>query len=322
LIFDAILKELAEVDWFIKKESSPSLFVVYAHDNDAIGKANAAAVIQLIQWFKRIRARILSDLSPIISAPNDQRDIGDAALHDIVKNQLCLLPEWPGTGDIERIGRVDTAILFYSDVLKQYSADPRMGPYMLAIENIHENGIESGKVWDDVEPRVHETVRQYRAIEGFHHVLTELAFLNIRTAYEGTAESIVPVILSGEIDGVQSLPCFHFGETVLLKTKDSDTEIRALQNLHTVFFKLLRRIYPRVLRGIEAFDTCYKKCTVIFSSAIELPSKETLAPILKREIEQAHLKWQSDNRAFSRSIPLPPTSTRKWSAFIARQYHC
>src|SRR5580658_8048042 len=86
---------------------SPKFFIIYAHENDKLGiEANQSVVKDYISWFKEILFNVDSDKSPHgYGTANDSAHPG--ASFDIVKNQICLLPQ--GWHD----DNVDYVLVFY-----------------------------------------------------------------------------------------------------------------------------------------------------------------------------------------------------------------
>ncbi|KAI0552517.1 hypothetical protein F4679DRAFT_68746 [Xylaria curta] len=85
---------------------------------------------------------------------------------------------------------------------------------------------------------------------GFHHVLTELAFLQIRKDDHGKNHGIIPVVLGG--DNVEYLE-FVEGCNVFLKNRDKEP--------YKLFFKVLERLYDND-KGhaiIRVIQNCYKE---------------------------------------------------------------
>ena len=105
----------------------------------------------------------------------------------------------------------------------------------------------------------------------FHHVLTELAFLGIRSTQNQTNHGIIPVLLSG--DGIEYLSIS--GVPLWLKLQEkSSSKIHECQTLHKLFFKILHQIYTDNYQEIDIFERCYTNCVQELSQGLELPSQE------------------------------------------------
>lgn len=110
-LFDEILEQLARCDLFSNTAlSNPAIFPVYAHENSAagVGTVHASCVHDLIGWFQRIKAGILSDKSALPPLTSELEDT--SALRNIIANQIRLLP-------LHGDGRADEAIPCIDKVL-------------------------------------------------------------------------------------------------------------------------------------------------------------------------------------------------------------
>lgn len=83
---------------------------------------------------------------------------------------------------------------------------------------------------------------------GFHHVLTELAFLQIRRNKKRNSDDVIPIRLSG---GDTKYLGFPSTETDLILKAPSD---------YRLFFKLLRHIFidETCHASIQCIEDCYK----------------------------------------------------------------
>jgi hypothetical protein len=193
-LFNRILKHLADTDWFTHTQS-PNIFLAYAHDNKGVGEGNAASAKQLIAWLKAIQSRILSDRSPLPRLPWESRDVGSAALHDVVSNQMCLLPKRDEDSNQGKITNADKVTICCSELLQLYYSDPWTKAYIAGLKEVYDRGRSNDA---EFEAKVQSYVALHRSSEKFHHVLTELAFLEIRYSREKNVENIVPVVFSGD----------------------------------------------------------------------------------------------------------------------------
>lgn len=243
-----ILEVLADTDVF-GHSTSPSVFIVYAHDNDKEGIANAWCVRSLIKWLGVIRSRTLSDKSPLPLWST--RENGSDAVRNILDNQFCLLPARSSSDDTSSIRSVDKVVLYGSEVLKRYYENNFTSSYIDAIETLYAKGqtestdllVLQGKIRKLVETRCHH--------DAFHHVLTELAFLKLRTIHSHNTHGIVSVALDEDL--MTYLP-FRNSCDLVLKLK-SPTKV----DLHQLFFKLLGQIYVEEHILINKFQDCYQQ---------------------------------------------------------------
>ncbi|OBT67656.1 hypothetical protein VE03_03418 [Pseudogymnoascus sp. 23342-1-I1] len=249
-LFDIVLDVLTDTDKF-GRPTSPSIFIVYAHDNDGKGSAGAQCVRYLIRWLLAIRSRTLSDKSPLRSS----REGETAAARNILSNQFCLLPRDTRIGDAEDgITSVDKVILCGSEVLRHYCEHPFTSSYIDAIVACYDEAERRNMQPEDAQSGIRRIVEEKCHSDGFHHVLTELAFLKLRrSARLGDNDGVIPIALSG--DGMKYLP-FLDNCDLFLKLDPS----QCLAHQHKLFFNLLRQLYAdsHTHTVIDAFQECYK----------------------------------------------------------------
>ncbi|CZR68408.1 related to ankyrin [Phialocephala subalpina] len=233
-LFESILREFADTDLF-SKEISPTCFLVYAHDAPNVGNADAARAQQLIDWLKTLRSIVFADRSQFL--PWYDRENG-AAGRDILSNQFCILPKSGNAGSVYNISSVDKVILCCSEVLQSYYGDSRVKKYTQDIRDFYFDRERNLQNTNEVKEGIKRIVKAYSDREGFHYVLTELAFLEIRSIQEQHNHGIIPVVLNGE--GIESLPFFKNEVALWLKPKlHSKSTIHEFQIRHKFFFKLL-----------------------------------------------------------------------------------
>lgn len=282
-LFERILETFADTDEFIKEES-PTFFLVYAHENASAGKANAALARNLIRWLTVLRSKVLSDRSTSLG-PWWTR--GDGNFHrDILWNQFCLLPESGKAGSVHNISSVDKVILCCSEVLQSYHEDSRMKEYTEAIKNFYRDPNRDITNTDEVKKGIEGIVKEYCGKEGFHHVLTELAFLEIRCIQQEKQHGIVPVVLD---DDSITIPGFlDIGVPLRLKPqKPSQSMIHECEVLHRLLFNLLGQLYQNRTVSIEEFKECYRKLVEKLSLQSSVPSLEEFEISISAEIKLA-----------------------------------
>ena len=126
-------------------------------------------------------------------------------------------------------------------------------------------------------------VKKHDGMEGFHHVLTEISFLQIRSIKEKRNHGMIPVLLNG--DGISYLPFFQKEVPVWPAPKSgSNPAIPELQIRHEFFFKLLSQIFVDSNREIDAFKQCYQSCVTSLSLETGVFSDETLENMISREV--------------------------------------
>ena len=288
-----LLKAFAEVDLFNKPES-PTFFLVYAHNNPEAGTANAARVRDLISWLRILRSRVISDRSLSLE-PWATREDSDF-FRDILSNQFCLLPKRGKATSVSNVSNVDKVILCCSDVLQSYSEDVRMKAYTSAIREFYFRPETDPENTDEVKKGLEKIVQSYCDKEGFHHVITELAFLEIRCLRSERHHGIIPIMLNG--DNIKYLPLHSIGVPLWLKPQaHSKSIIHECQVLHRLLFNLLRQLYKDRHTSIYEFEDCYKSCAERLSPGSILPSQEDFGHLIAREIASTMGRLASNHSA-------------------------
>lgn len=274
ILLERLLVAFADTDEFIKEEA-PTFFLVYAHDNPDAGTAHGTLVRGLICWFQVLRSKVLSDRSISREPWTTREDINSG--RDILSNQFCLLPKDSESENVRKIGRVDKVILCCSDVLQKYHEDRNMKAYIEALKNTYSSSNKALKNFEEIKLGIENIVREYLSQPGFHHVLTELAFLEIRCSQDRKQHGVIPVVLDqGRI------PQFLDAGIPLefRPQKFSGSMIHDCQILHRLFFNLLRQLYESKSEVIRELEQCYKKCVDRLSECVNhvsgsrLPSTE------------------------------------------------
>ncbi len=265
-VFETILKQFQDLDLC---QSSPSLFLVYAHNNDQLGKADAEAAQQVIHWLTHLRADLYSDRSAsghkAVSRPITLED--KAKANDILSSQLCLLPNHAGT--------VEHVVLCGSELLGHYMALSYYQVFCKAIQRAYRDAPrQHTNDFSQVEAVIRKVVHANLDKEEFHHVMTELAFLQIRyehkkNKHNKSEHDIIPLLLNSKAE--QCLPGFITKSTTI-RIEDSKWRAPSTWNgqtyqdegLHIAFFKLLKRLLitqePHITRvEKEIYQACLKK---------------------------------------------------------------
>ncbi len=260
-VFETILQQFHDLDLF---QSSPSLFLVYAHNNNPLGKANAEVSQGVIQWLSNLRSNLQSDRSasghqvlPLPATPEDT-----AKANDILSSQLCLLPNHDGS--------VEHVVLCGSELLGRYMDPPYYRRFCEEIKRAYQETIERTDDFTQVEAAIRKVVNANLNEKDFHHVLTELAFLQIRYEYHKDKHGIIPLLLNSTAQ--QCLPKFIVGSTAI-RIEDSiwrtpsqwkGKQTYQDEGLHIGFFKLLKRLLVKqerciALVGEKIYEACLQK---------------------------------------------------------------
>jgi hypothetical protein len=270
-LFNLILAQLAESDIFGESES-PSIFVVYAHDNEREGTANAQCVVRIIAWLKAIRSRTISDKAPL---PLWESRIGGLdSIRNILSNQFCLLPD-NTSGNVGTIHRVEKVVVCGSEVLKRYYHDDFTSSYLDAIVKTYVEGKEQSFDSDTLEANIRSIVETQCQHDAFHHVLTELAFLILRSRYRKDNHGIIPLTLGEDL--MEWLP-FRENCDLVLKLKSLNNA-----DLHQLFFKLLGQLYIQDHILINKYKECYDHASERLRNALDL-SEDRTQQIVGQEI--------------------------------------
>jgi hypothetical protein len=293
------LTALQSTDWFNRKDTRecPVFFVVYAHDNIKYGEAYSDMVVKpMIGWLRRIGAHVITDQCPELGEPSLAREGDYASTHDILWNQFCLLPGDGTLSHQETVTSVDKVIVFCSEVLQSYREEEfNLGKtYTREIVTTYQICRDQNENTDAMRAKVRAIQNRYRNESWFHHVLTELAFLEARSWQEGNARSIIPVVLNG--NETSYLRCFQGSEEIIrLKVKESATGRVSVQILHLKFFKLLYRLFEATASLVKEFEECYSIC-------LHLPGGDNFVSDVLAHIQNTQRSIIHQNSAAIRSI--------------------
>ncbi len=269
-LFEKALSRLSSLE----VSNKPSLFLVYAHENKAHGKAEAGTSKYLIEKLSQIQIVLYSDQTPIAqpysSALGEVKK--DSKLEDILTNQLCLLPGQLHS-DVEP---VDKVVVCCSEVLGSYLKWSEYDNFYQKLREAYGKdreaylkGGEQGNAW-----AIREVVREFSQEEkykaGFHHVLTEMAFLQVRAEQLKDGHGIIPVpITRNSYDDCLS----RFISATTVRMEDiprfeaqvqAGGEVYPNQSRHWVLFKLIERLLAssdEAKTFLDKFWQGYSDCT-------------------------------------------------------------
>ncbi len=236
----------------LKVSNKPSLFLVYAHNNADHGKAEAETSKYFIERLSELEGvKLYSDQAPMgrpyIMSPEDLKK--DGKLGDILTNQLCLLPAQV----IKDVKPVDKAVVCCSEVLgsylkwvdyKKFHQELREA-YLKDLDAYGKNNEQNDALAIRKVLMKFSEEPEYKA--GFHHVLTEIAFLQIR-AEQPKEHGILPVSLT--LNSYEE--CLgDFINATVVRIEDiprlegqaqKGGEVYQNQSRHLVLFKLIERL--------------------------------------------------------------------------------
>ena len=144
---------------------------------------------------------------------------------------------------------------------------------------------------------IQEFVEAHLELDGFHHVLTELAFLQIRSSYP-KPHGIIPVVLNG--DRTDYSPLF---EVIGIRKSDLILDLKSHTRfeLQRLFFKLLKQVYTEHHVLIDIFMDCFNDTTTRLPSLVHM-TKTQLRSETDSSIGIAQGKWINFQSAQSRYL--------------------
>ncbi len=252
-LVDYLFKKALSTLRSLEVSNKPSLFLIYAHDSSAYRQAEADTSKYLINKLSKILGVILySDQTPMAQPYTGlpQKRKNDSKLEDILTSQLSLLPD-PLQDDVKP---VDKVVVCCSELLGSYLGWSHYKKFYQQIQKAYfkdreayrKNGAHVGT------PAIRQVVRQFSQEEAykaeFHHVLTEIAFLQIRAEQLKDKHGIIPISLTPN--------CYQkylkeFIETTTVRLEDiprfeaqakAGREVYPNQGRHVVLFKLIERL--------------------------------------------------------------------------------
>ncbi|UUM22240.1 NACHT domain-containing protein [Mycoavidus sp. SF9855] len=239
-LFEKALSILASLE----TPNKPSLFLVYAHNNPACGEAKADISKYLIEKLSTIRARLYADQTPLgPTYSSSVEEEKDGRLEDILTSQLCLLPAKLREG----IEPVDKVAVCCSEVLGNYLTWSHYKNFYQALRAAYRQDLEQRST-----AAIREVVRKFSQEDpyqsGFHHVLTEIAFLQIRAKVHSNEHGIIPISLTPQ-SYEECLARFISSTTVRMEDivrfeeqAQAGREVYPNQSRYGVLFKLIERL--------------------------------------------------------------------------------
>ncbi|KAF1845531.1 uncharacterized protein K460DRAFT_416781 [Cucurbitaria berberidis CBS 394.84] len=276
ILMDEILLGYALSNFF-SHHSAPSFFIIYAHDNSEYGKADGRTIREFIRYFEQMKAKTRSDRS---------QDLEGRAKHNIFDNQSCLLPKRVATDPVDKV------LLCHSEVLSNYCADNAGREFMSKLKHTgkdlldllyHGNNddLNTQQVGTDYQQDLKELVENRCYEAGFHHVLTELAFVELRASYDHNSTSIIPVSLRGGSKAIfKDLPYLE-KTTHCLNMKHCWGPGR-FQQQQKFFLTLLKRIYSGMPHVITFINDHYDTGSANIKDNLNIPIEEF----------RRHLRWE------------------------------
>ncbi len=241
-LIDRLFEKMLSVLASLEIPNQPSLFLVYAHHNLAYGRAKAEVAKYLINKLTQLRVQLYSDQTPLAQpysglSGHPQKD---GQLEDILTSQLCLLP----TQLRSEVKPVDKVVVCCSEVLAKYLDWPAYSDFYLALQQAYLVDAREKR-----DSNIRRVVNTFCKQDGFHHVLTEMAFLHIRAEELTDGHGIIPV----ELTEKSYRPCLaRFIDDTRVRITDfrrfeqqaqAGQAVYPNQGRHAVMFKLIERLF-------------------------------------------------------------------------------
>ncbi len=269
-LFEEVLSRLA----YLKVPNKPSSFLVYAHNNPFFGEARAEDAKYFIEKLSSIGVTLYSDQTPMgptyLSLPETLKD--DGRLEDILTSQLSLLPAKLK----DDVSPVDKVIVCCSEVLANYLTWPHYPAFYQALRDAYQQDVKQQST-----VAIRYVIRQFSEkkpyCSGFHHVLTEIAFLQIRAEVRPEKHGIIPVSLTRNSS---KLCLADFIPTTTVRIEDinrlQNQEIYANQARHGVLLKLIERLLISSNEAKTFLDKFWSRYSKLTARLKEIPDALTL----------------------------------------------
>ncbi len=322
-LFDLALSTLGSLE----VHNKPSLFLIYAHNNPKHGKAGAETSKYLIEKLFTGRVNLYSDQTPTGQRQpysRSQEELkADGKLEDILTSQLCLLPDRL----IGEVKPVDRVVVCCSEVLGNYLKEwPHYQNFYQRLREAYRQDLERQSA-----SAIREVLREFSQEGaykfGFHHVLTEIAFLQIRVE-QRDERGVIPVTLTAN-SYERCLSGFIPSTTVRIEDilRLEGRSVYPNQGQHVVLFKLIERLLGgnnEVKTFLDQFWQGYDKLISHwaneFSTFDELEFAKLLGDIFKginaelstqlidqaRKLSQMHKQYME---AIQKQLPLNLSSS-------------
>ncbi|KFG84474.1 pfs domain-containing protein [Metarhizium anisopliae] len=295
-------------------EDAPSFFVVYAWDQSSHPDlaADSRMVQEMIQWFSDAGySTMYSDSTP----PNEKT---------VIDGQLRLLPLAADPDSVQNV------ILCGSKLLGHYMARRYFKKYASKIiQTYHEARQKETKIPISQILRGVQQKYERTASRKFHHVMTELALLDIRNAYNEKS-TVIPYLLNGDpqsclpkyitigsdnlrvqrgVDG-SKYECFFeiLGKLVGSSNRKFDP---GPQHLIPSMIEIYKRAateltdMDRVPEGfLERYQSEANKASDDFSSAQRQNPKGIGVSAVREALDAYHSNIMSIERVFGETLPL------------------
>jgi hypothetical protein len=270
------------------REDTTSMFVIYAHDTET-KSADSRVVRNIINYLKLIGSPTRSDRVPVLRSEDPESGARD----DILVNQFCLLPERIATNPVEKI------LLCYSRLLRDYCVDADGRAYIEEVKDAALREIKKLRAGDtntitlnaqrihSIQNAIQAVVNSHTTKPWFHHVLTEIALVNLRVFLSEQPCKVIPVDLQSTNTVLKDLSFLNATQHYVVPPPTVVVKVGASEQTHRLFFNLLERIHgqlpPVVIwlqevytRGIEKLEDNRNQADVVFRDALWLEIRQEL----------------------------------------------
>jgi len=243
---------------FFDSLDAPSLFVIYAHDNPTLGKADSRMVRELIRSLGEIKSKCRSDRNATLGSDAPKSRARD----DILENQFCILPKSVSDTSVDKI------VLFYSEALQACCTNVEGRKYIdkLKTVDLHTSKESGYGTHDTVFPSTSRSTREkLRAVveshsrqPWFHHVLTEIGLVSLRTAWDRDPYTVVAVNIHDIETISDDLEFLGHTQHYLSLPPPEAVLINEAERYHHLFFGLLERIYNELPMIVDLIRQHYQ----------------------------------------------------------------
>ncbi|KAK6069202.1 Ankyrin repeat domain-containing protein 50-like protein 3 [Seiridium cupressi] len=210
--------------------------------------------------------------------------------HERINGASSERPSPYGVNERGALETVDNVILFGSEV-QCYWENESAGRYAAEISKRYNKAKErnlsreerNAHIWEFVDSQVGEANQSW-----FHHVLTELAFLDLRASGDLEHHGIIPFALDGRL--LTYLPYIKHSDVHLKTGVVSDKP----SFLHRTYFRLLKHIYTKAHFVIEDYESCYTASKVRLGQEGGTITRETLSNIVFEKTSEANIMHRLD----------------------------
>ncbi|KUJ17421.1 uncharacterized protein LY89DRAFT_53208 [Mollisia scopiformis] len=294
-------------------KTQPAYFVIYAHDTKS-QSADSRVVRDIIRYMKLMDSPTRSDRVAILRSEDPESEARD----DILANQFCLLPEQIATNPVKKV------LLFYSRVLRDYCTCVDGSTYVKDLKDTALNEIQRLRSNDtntiilntqrvlDIQTAIRAAVNRHTRKPWFHHVLTEIALLDLRVLLSKQPLKVIPVDLQSTDTVLEDLSFLNPTQHYVVPPPPIVVKVDAVEQTHKLLFNLLERIHGQLppvalwlqelyTRGIEKLEENRSQADVVFRDALWLDIRAELwrahigglrqTPWSQRQTERGDQEW-------------------------------